>query len=605
MLSGNNNIPLIRYQNINEEYVFFIQRWREILESKTLDMYQYNILNSCVACDEFADVIEKTLNGVFTSRQNVDDCKAEALEIVKEDFILEKHNKPLKNTLLRVLSSRIDSKSKSENLDDKNGNFYTSLNRIKFQLKDPLRQLKRQFLEYILEDLKEAIDNSDNEIVNTCIGALVSQCIFQGWSAKGLTNLSQFFETTESSTIKWQKFSEKIKSDTLVNFEIYCSVKIESRRGLSIDEVKDTISSIGLEIINGSEIIQQKNENVDFCSKINSETTYVLTRVDLTDPYSAVLRAINLLNSKLSVATFYNTIDPWIAISPQIVVLNTTDGQSENLKLTDIFKTYDYVDSNNSVFEDTKQIILNPEMDDVKNKINSVFAYTNLSRSSVFQETKFITLWIALESVMRTGQYQDIITHIKAVLPEILATRYVYRIVRNFAEDCIRCKMKKCDELDLDFEQEDKKALVKKIILIFRDATKYTILLEKCKRCKLLCFRCEEIYEVLNNSEILYSKFEHYTKKIRWHIQRLYRIRNEITHSAFNENKSLVIYIEHLYSYLSQLMSEIVHYIVHKEAQSVDEAYATITENYNTYMELIKEGRMNINEILENGIIEF
>lgn len=46
MLSGSNNIPLIRYQNINEEYVFFIQRWKEILESKTLDMYQYNILNS-------------------------------------------------------------------------------------------------------------------------------------------------------------------------------------------------------------------------------------------------------------------------------------------------------------------------------------------------------------------------------------------------------------------------------------------------------------------------------------------------------------------------------------------------------------------------------
>lgn len=267
MLSGSNNIPLIRYQNINEEYAFFIQRWKEILESKTLDMYQYNILNSCVACDEFADVIEKTLNGVFTSRQNVDDCKAEALEIVREDFILEKHNKPLKNTLLRVLSSRIDSKSKSENIDDKNGNFYTSLNRIKFQLKDPLRKLKRYFLEYILEDLKEAIDNSNNEIVDTCIGALVSQCIFQGWSAKGLTNLSHFFETTESSTIKWQNFSEKIKSDTLVNFEIYCSIKIESRRGLSVDEVKDTISSIGLEIINGSEIIQQKTEMLIFAVK--------------------------------------------------------------------------------------------------------------------------------------------------------------------------------------------------------------------------------------------------------------------------------------------------------------------------------------------------
>lgn len=336
----------------------------------------------------------------------------------------------------------------------------------------------------------------------------------------------------------------------------------------------------------------------------------------LIDQLNPNLRSIDNVDGKKRIREFY-AMSPEQAYSilETIAVLGgrkdrlhlyeptAVERQSEEMA-QDIEEQH-YVDSNKAVFEDTKQIILNPGMDDVKNKINAVFAYTNLSRSSVFQETKFITLWIALESVMRTGQYQDIITQIKAVLPEILATRYVYRIVRNFAEDCIRCKLKKCEELVLDFEQEDKKVLVKKIILIFRDATKYTTLLEKCKRCKLLCFRCEEIHEVLNNSEILYCKFEHYTKKIRWHIQRLYRIRNEITHSAFNENKSLVIYIEHLYSYLSQLMSEIVHYIVHKEVQSVDEAYATITENYNTYMELIKEGRMNTNEILENGIIEF
>ena len=73
MLAGFNNAKLSRYKGINDEYIFFVQRWSEILESKTLDMYQYNILNSCAACDELFEVVEKTMEGLFTSRQNVDD----------------------------------------------------------------------------------------------------------------------------------------------------------------------------------------------------------------------------------------------------------------------------------------------------------------------------------------------------------------------------------------------------------------------------------------------------------------------------------------------------------------------------------------------------
>lgn len=92
---------------------------------------------------------------------------------------------------------------------------------------------------------------------------------------------------------------------------------------------------------------------------------------------------------------------------------------------------------------------------------------------------------------------------------------------------------------------------------------------------------------------------------MRWHIQRLYRIRNEITHSAFQENRSLMIYIEHLYTYLAQLMSEVVYYVEHKKSESVEEALATILESYNTYVDLIKEGYVALQEILPDGVIEF
>ena len=150
----------------------------------------------------------------------------------------------------------------------------------------------------------------------------------------------------------------------------------------------------------------------------------------------------------------------------------------------------------------------------------------------------------------------------------------------------------------------NKKALVQQLIEIFRDPQNYAILYTRCGKSMLLQYRCAEIHRLLNDKEAIRTKFEHYTKKIRRHIQRLYRIRNEITHSAFREDKSLVIYIEHMYSYLAQPVSEVVYYVEHKNVESVEEAFAVLLENYNTYMELLKENAMSINEVLPIGIIE-
>lgn len=237
-------------------------------------------------------------------------------------------------------------------------------------------------------------------------------------------------------------------------------------------------------------------------------------------------------------------------------------------------------------------------------RLHAAFSYTNLSRTSLFQETKYISLWIAIESVMRTGQYSDIISHIKCVLPETLSIRYIYRTLRNFSEDCIRCGFKQDSTLAIDMESTDKKELISSLISIFRDQPRYEILLQNCQANKLLYYRCTEISFLLNSGQSIVGKFEQYTTKIRWHIQRLYRIRNEITHSAFMEDKSLTIYIEHLYTYLAQLVSEVVYYVEHKQVTSVEEAFSIILENYNTYVDLIKTGFIAPDNILSNGIME-
>lgn len=603
MLSNSNDSRL-RQKNVDNKYIFFFQRWQELLESRTLDMYQYNILNTYVACVELIDVIEKTMSGLLTSRINVDDCKDEALSIVKCDEILEKHNRPLRNLLLRILGSKIDGKARGDILDDKNGAQYISLNRLKFQLQTPVRQLEQHYLSYFLEELKASIDAQDKAKTEICMKALISQCISMGWSTKGLFLLSELFEGEKSELEKWTAFKNRITTDGNTFFEIYYSIKIETRPGMGAENVRDTIRAVGLRINTGSEIINGDENRRDLYSKLSAETTYIISEVSAADLYSAVLAVINTLNSKLSIATFYNTISPWIANSPQIVAYNKSSHTALALRLTDIFKTYDYIDSNNGVFEDTNRIFTNGAKEHITTKLSAAFAYTNLSRSSLFQETKYISLWIALESVMRTGQYSDIISHVKFVLPEILCIRYFYRMVRNFSEDCIRCGFKTETSIGIDMQSANKKELVKQLICIFRDSQAYQVLHTRCSANSLLDYRCSEIHELLNDPTAIIQKFEHYTQKIRWHIQRLYRIRNEITHSAFQEDKSLVIYIEHLYTYLAQLMSEVVYYVEHKNVSTVEEAYAIILESYRTYYELLKEGGLQVADVLPTGVIE-
>lgn len=604
MLARSNNARLQRYHKIDNEYVFFYQRWQEMLDGRTLDMYQYNILNSYVACMELYDVIEKTMSGLFTSRQNIDDCKEETLSIVKSDAILEKHNRTLKTMLLRILGSKIDGKSRGESSDDKNGAQYISLNRLKYQLKTPIRQLETSYLAYIMDALKESIDALDYSKVESCANVLISQCVFNGWSAKGLFQLVDCFTGDKSSAEKWEEFRNRIMDHPCKSYEVYYSLKIETAPGLNANNIREIIRTLGLRTELGEQILSVSREKPTLCSKITPTTTYLILNVNATDIYAGVLSVINTLNSKLSIATFYNIISPWIANSPQIIVYDIDSNSTTNLRLTDIFKTYDYIDSHNNIFEDTNRISADQAKSEIATKIGAAFAYTSLSRSALFQETKYISLWIALESLMRTGQYSDIISHIKLVLPEIMCTRYIYRIVRNFSEDCIRCSFISDAALNIDMQSLNKKELVEKLIYIFRDTTKYAILQQQCNCNTLLAYRCNEIHTLLTSTEEILKRFDHYTQKIRWHIQRLYRIRNEITHSAFNQNKSLIIYIEHLYSYLAQIISEIVFYIEHKNVSSVEEALAILKENYNTYYDLLKQHCLATNDVLPNGIIE-
>ena len=101
----------------------------------------------------------------------------------------------------------------------------------------------------------------------------------------------------------------------------------------------------------------------------------------------------------------------------------------------------EYLDSSGRVFESTRKIFADETKRAICDRLQGAFSYTNISRSSLFQEEKYMNLWVALESLARTDMYSNIISNVKETVPAAICIRYIYRIVRNFAEDCKRCRV--------------------------------------------------------------------------------------------------------------------------------------------------------------------
>ena len=162
----------LAHKKVDSKYMFFIQLWHELLDVRTIDTYQYKLLNSYSALCELITVIEKTFLGLFTTSHNITECVDECAQIIKNDEIIKKHSLLLWRSLVNHLN--IKPKDKNEQLA------------LKFQVEYALSVLKENYSEWINNELKSAINNDQKEQIIYCSKALISQCIYNGWSTQSL-----------------------------------------------------------------------------------------------------------------------------------------------------------------------------------------------------------------------------------------------------------------------------------------------------------------------------------------------------------------------------------------------------------------------------------
>ena len=368
---------------------------------------------------------------------------------------------------------------------------------------------------------------------------------------------------------------------------------------------KGILQNIGLVVKTYNDLILEYSYLTDIKSLLKNGKNYIQLKVEAADIYSATHISIRRLSEPLNFASFYNLIDTWDIKSINVISINNATKYHKSIRADDLYQTYDCLDNSNNIFDSTKNLFISDSKNGVKAKLQGSFAYTNISRVSLFQEEKYINLWVAIESLAKTEMYPDIISNVKEVLPAALCLRYVYRIVRNFVEDCGRCGIEFCfTDRIIDMKQESKRQLVQETIDLLRNDQGYSELLQKCDVHTMLKHRCVQIQKLVSDVSYALKKIENHYNKVKWQVQRLYRIRNEIAHSALQEQSSLIILIEHMYDYLSIFILEIVMSIENKKLETLGEVFTVIKDNYELFIELAKGKDQQTHNILYDTVLK-
>lgn len=600
MLKLTNDKELLT-SGLREEHILFYQVWKELTASKTFDTYQYKSMNVLNGISELLHNIGAYLDGSsYTTHSIICMCE-ELLDLLKKDPVMANSFPAIKNRLIPSLSKGND------NINQLNG--------LRYQLLSYYPQLEEKYDSALTVALATAVNAKTPEQTGLS-SQFISRCIDLGWSVKALAGKVEALKTEPAKNEDIQNFLSKIinaKKQTYVII-IPFRLKVTPKEGKTKDEARDGVierlRSFGIEVSSYSSILETYPGIDNSC--LTESQKYMIVQTESLDLFSASHDAIVKLSMILNILSFFTTIESWTVSDISLIAYNLSAPYTKSLKATDIYKTYEYLDSSSKVYKRTADLISKSGYEQqLAKKLLASFSYANLSRASMALEEKYMNIWIAIESLCRSIAYDNIIGSVITLVPNASCLRYIYRIVRNFVEDCDRCEVSfSFSQKVIDVQMDNKEQLVKETIEVFRDPVLCVELNEKCKCNTLLHHRYEDLYSLLTDEQIMISRIKAHHQNVVWHLNRLYRIRNEIAHVGSLQGFSAIRYTEHAYDYLATLVSEIVRFSYTNAISGPNEVFSLINDNYNEFLNVSAakkpiDKRIALAKLWTNGIIDY
>lgn len=550
----------------SEAHKIFTQRWAELFHMRTIDSYSPKVFNLRAIISELCYVLEEVDQGRIHEK-HISAEWSEAAWKAKDDITVEKFNPSLKKSLIDVLKV---------NPPNRTG-VWRALNELR-----PLnRFLEMEYRNWVIEYLDDVLRGNDIEAAYSLCGILASE-LLDIRHQKSLYNLHYVLKSGEAGH-GWSKFKEVITRDT-VSAEVYIPLSADTKAVLDKYSSYLEFTILPAKVLSDAVDYAQKHGNGRSALKkehIPSAPWFAKIVVSAHDMDFAKQEAQRIFGEKTEVLELFLDRDLQWTYSSAVVRM----GNENKTRFKVVSESQVASDSDREAqLRQMIELLASGRLSDEDClRLHTAAHYLLLSHRDVLPGTKLTNAWIALECLVRQGESvtEDIVRYV----PPALSDQYVFTLLGNYLDDCRRCGV----DLTLVLGEGTRSNLIIKLCRSLSDKGSRQALLATTSTNTLLTFRTQELIKRYSSGREMRKMIGSHNQHLTWHLQRLYRKRNEIIHSGRTKPFTNLC-ANHLSDYANRVLIAVVHKLTTEEkVTSVFESLTLLKHEHERVMDSLPD----------------
>lgn len=498
MVRGFDNERLLRSGLASRGERCFVQRWLELLHPRTIDSYAAKVMNAHGALQELREVLHAVL-ATQIDPGHLRSVWAETRAKVKDDPALKTQAAFLREAFLRLLTSEPPIHEPQR------------LRQVLTELSALNEILEDRYAEWNFSTLEAAFRDGDGSTAAAVAEALASEFL-RSHDAHSLYDLGQLLCSANFDE-QWRKFKSVLRRDPEL-FLVFVPVHVSNP-----EAIRRVQQNLGFSVVDREELEGRLTSHVHDLRK-----HYAVRQVEAHDYRVAVKRAMADVDQRLGLVSFF------LASSGRVPDGTAFVQYGDPPRIRPIpFEVEQHAEEKFDKLAWAAEVLASTRVDAVsRGRIMDAIQYASYARRAHSPTSRFLGNWVALETLVR--QAGSAIEAMSRYVVPILCNDYIYRLVRNFLDDCVRCAVDLAGVLGCPVA--DYPTATHVFVEVVQDDRKRAELVQRCSHHDCLALRAQQLSDQLLNGKSTRSLLQGHRQRLEWHLYRLYRIRNEIVHAG-------------------------------------------------------------------------
>lgn len=504
----------------NDPERLFVSLWAELFNPDTIDTYRARVMNARSILHEVEEVVADRLVEQIDMK-NVQFVCDEAVRLLTNDLVCQKHFHDKTRFTAKILKKARDE-----------AKAHMDLIALSKKVEILRLDLDAEYLTLLIQDLQNAIfDVPDIEAIVDLTGSLATELVWRGFSNLYLyRRILLFLDIQQPRTFR-ERFTQFLSDIQQPPREFEVCLKFSGPADLGhVGKVFD----IKIETTHTNRLGKEQEDEFE---KLTGTLIATLPVIRGLDPFSAAQESLYQFWLLVDLIRFeYRKSE--MLLTPQALVL---DRAAQNAFLVELNPRPIGFQSAGSIGRLTKRIeslgaVLDANTkrvdDQSRDRLRNSFRYFRMSLEATVPESRFLHCWIALEFLLKTGAQSSIIAPIIQFVPKVLALQYLKKLLKDLSANIFRCNVN-TNEIEKAGISIVARGVLKLSTLLeaLMDTNRFKILLGASTN-PLLTYRLNDLRVVFSDSKKTKERMVHHLEDLKWHLQRMYRVRNKIVHSA-------------------------------------------------------------------------